>query len=307
MNEHDIRPIGRSQGLCVRCARAYPQPLPPDLSICRGPVHASPQPLCGAPMEAPSASALIPENRAVTCRDCLEIAARRPAGGGRHDLRIWDGGLACARCGQWGAEHLAFSSCAEGTERPGGLCAPSRFPDQAPDGIRGNFAREERFARSLSALCGGERSPIGLASAMASLPAGRTRCGECRARFGLLPPLPPAVHDVRLPAAGGAACASCGIVAAGAEQLGAECDGGRALGAIRERRAGRSRAWLPHGYASRPRHAEGGCAAARAGSPGGVLRIRRGVLTHRHREAIRARITCIPCVRALARAPALPA
>lgn len=142
---------------------------------------------------------------------------------------------------------------------------------------------------------------------MASRPAGRTSCGECRSRFGLLPPLPPAVHDVRLPASGGAACASCGIAAAGAEQLGAECDGGRALDAIRERRSGRSRVWLPHGYASRPRHAEDGCAAVRAGSADGSLRVRGGVLTRGHWPAIRARITCIPCVRALAHAPALPA
>ena len=300
MNEHDIRPIGQGgQGVCVLCSLVYPQSITPEASICPGPAHAGLQPLCGAPLEEPSASALRPEARAVTCRACLEIAADLPPSAGGHDLRAWDGGLACPRCGQWGAEHLAFASCAEGTPRRG-LCAPARFPDAPPAG--------ERFSRdAVPPLCGGDGTPGLLHYGLPASPASKTACSACRSRFALMPPLPLAVHDVRLPASSGAACASCGVIAAEARQLGAECDGGRALEAVRERRAGRSRVWLPDGYVARPRHAEDGCAAARSASGGAVLRIRRGALARGQRAAIRERITCIPCVRALAHAPALPA
>ena len=307
MNGHDFRSLGRGQELCVRCARVHRGPLA-DGMICEGLVHAGPEPLCGAPPDAPSASAHS-WNNAVTCAECIAAAAALPPPAG-HDLRLWGPGLACPRCGQWGADHLGFGGCPQPGRKHAGYCAPPSFPDApAPAGAFGDFP---------VSLCGKGPAPSvrvhmgrphGEGGETHGSPArGWTDCGGCRDRFGDLPPLPPAAHDARLaPGGAGAACAACGLIAPAADGLGETCDGGLALAAIAARRSGATRAWLPGGYASRPLHAGNGCAAAR-GHYWKQLRIAEDGVHHGTLPpALRARVTCIPCVRAFARAPAIPA
>ena len=223
-----------------------------------------------------------------------------------HDLRIWGEGLACPRCGHWGVEHLYFEAC--GARAHARWCAPDRFPDAAPpDPVPA--AERERFKRSHTALCGSGEYPRGIFEFLRARGAVQAQagCAVCRSRFAALPLLPAIPHDARLPRGGGAACATCGIAAADAPALGAACDGGRAIRAIANRRAGRSRPWLPEGYASRRTHLEAGCRSPRARSREEAFLIGACGLTFLGRRLERARITCIPCVRALARQPAIPA
>ena len=229
-----------------------------------------------------------------------------PEHGTGHDLREWGYGIACPRCGQWGIDHVDFGACGEQGDEG---CAPARYPDQPPRGGLPGIRAQREYEANHPPLCGrGAPGVIDLASAVRYW---RTThraaaCLRCRAAFGGLPPLPDAAHDARLlPAADGAACAVCGVAAASADALGAICDGGRVLAAISGQRAGHNRAWLPTVH-RRPQHVRTGCASSGAGYPR-VLKFGDGLASNGLREALRMRVTCAHCRRAIAKAPALPA
>ena len=296
MSEHDARAVAPGEAVCVNCSLPLTARMLGD--PCFGPRHQGSPPLCGAP---PSEQIYA---NAITCPDCLDAVRGMPRHRPVHDLRIWGPGLACPRCGQWGVDHLGFRACGEIGDR--GSCAPPRYPEWPRGGLPSPRA-ERDYDRGNPPLCGDGPALWGLlARAMKSrkpeIP--RAFCGRCRAAFGDLPRLPDRPHDARLlPAGDGAGCAACGVAAASADALGPVCDGGRVLETIAGRRAGRNRAWLA-GTASRPLHARPGCGGANEYS---ALSFADGLARAGGRTANRARITCVPCVRALARSPALPA
>ena len=176
-------------------------------------------------------------------------------------------------------------------------CAPRRYPALPPPGFPPiALWSDVDYALICAPLCdrGGSWFRYGKVLALTArrrmAAAWSTECGRCLDAFGELPPLEDAIHDARLLPAGGAACALCGVTAAGAEIFGGICDGGRYLREAAGRRARRHRAWLP--AARRTRHAAGGCSAApRIGPDPGA--------------GVPARITCARCVRGLGMAPLL--
>ena len=225
---------------------------------------------------------------------------RRPG----HDLRDWGHGIACPRCGQWGIDHIDFSDCGK---QAGAGCAPARYPDQPLERALYGLRRRRAYEAHYPPLCGRDASGvIGLVSAIGGYATHvSAACRRCRAAFGALPRLPEAIHDARLlPAAGGAACAVCGVAAASADALGAICDGGRVLAAISGHRARRNRAWLPVAY-RHALHVREGCSSS--GLWPAVLKFGDGQASDGQRQARRMRVTCGHCRRAIARSPALPA
>lgn len=269
---HDFRLPENGAPVCAACYRTAAGPRE---TACPGSttVHVGNPALCGSPEGEHGG-----QPNCILCIAIVEAAPQAP----EHDFRIGDGIVACARCGCADADILEFRHC---------------FFRRGRAAHRNDADAWHVVSSPHRALCG-EPGEFGWwRRASGDKPA---TCRSCLDAIRALPPIR-AVHDPRL-VHDWTVCATCGLAAATIAGLGSACDGGVFIETfVRIRRDGGRTVNRRFAEAeSMRRYTGSGWARHMPGCPHFQTGFRDGGRTA-------WRVACLPCLRRLAQAPAVPA